>query len=76
MQRRSFIGATGAAAAALAAPKLRAQEWPSAPVRIIVGFPPGGGTDALARVLAQKLGAIWGQQATGRGRCQLFARTG
>ena len=62
MQRRCFIGATGAAAATLAAPTLRAQEWPSAQVRIIVGFPPGGGTDALARVLAQKLAAIWGQQ--------------
>lgn len=33
---------------------------PKGPVRIIVGFPPGGGTDALARVLAQKLEAIWG----------------
>ena len=62
MQRRCFIGATGAAAATLATPTLRAQEWPSAQVRIIVGFPPGGGTDALARVLAQKLAAIWGQQ--------------
>jgi tripartite-type tricarboxylate transporter receptor subunit TctC len=31
-------------------------------VRIIVGFPPGGGTDALARVVAQKLSAMWGHQ--------------
>ncbi len=63
MQRRSFIRATGAAAvAALGAPQLRAQEWPNAPVRIVVGFPPGGGTDALARVVAQKLTAIWNQQ--------------
>ena len=66
MQRRSFLGAGGACAAtvaaSLAAPGLRAQEWPGAPVRIVVGFPPGGGTDALARVLAQKLTAMWGQQ--------------
>ena len=62
MQRRSFIGAGGALAAGLAAPALQAQEWPSAPVRIVVGFPPGGGTDALARVVAQKLTAMWGQQ--------------
>ena len=62
MQRRSFIGAGGALAAGLAAPALQAQEWPSAPVRIVVGFPPGGGTDALARVVAQKLTALWGQQ--------------
>jgi hypothetical protein len=31
-------------------------------VRIIVGFPPGGGTDALARVIGQKLGVMWNQQ--------------
>ena len=59
MQRRTFVGA---AAAALAAPAVRAQQWPTAPVRIVVGFPPGGGTDALARVVAQKLTALWGQQ--------------
>ena len=62
MQRRSFIGASGALAATLVAPALQAQEWPSGPVRIIVGFPPGGGTDALARVVAQKLTAMWNQQ--------------
>jgi tripartite-type tricarboxylate transporter receptor subunit TctC len=62
MQRRSFIQAGSAAAASWAAPALRAQEWPSGPVRIVVGFPPGGGTDALARVLAQKLTAMWNQQ--------------
>ena len=62
MHRRIFINAGGAIAAGLAAPALQAQEWPSAPVRIVVGFPPGGGTDALARVVAQKLTALWGQQ--------------
>jgi len=62
MQRRSFIRATGAAAAALAMPAVQAQQWPYGPVRILVGFPPGGGTDALARVVGQKLGVMWGQQ--------------
>jgi tripartite-type tricarboxylate transporter receptor subunit TctC len=38
---------------------LRAQTLPSGSVRIIVGFPPGGGTDALARVLGQKLAVMW-----------------
>ena len=62
MQRRTLIQAAGAALATLAAPRLLAQQWPTAPVRIIVGFPPGGGTDALARVVAAKLTALWGQQ--------------
>lgn len=62
MKRRSLIQAVGAAAATLGAPSLFAQQdWPSGPVRIVVGFPPGGGTDALARVVAQKLTAMWGQ---------------
>ena len=57
MKRRTLIAAT---AATLAAPLVRAQSLPKGPVRIIVGFPPGGGTDALARVVAQKLQALWG----------------
>jgi tripartite-type tricarboxylate transporter receptor subunit TctC len=60
MQRRILVQA---GAAALAAPAVWAQPaWPNGPVRIIVGFPPGGGTDALARVVGQKLSAMWGQQ--------------
>ena len=62
MQRRSFIQSLGAGAAVLGAPHVFAQTWPNGPVRIVVGFPPGGGTDALARVVAQKLTAMWGQQ--------------
>ena len=59
MQRRTFLQASSAAAATLAAPMIKAQTLPSGPIRIIVGFPPGGGTDALARVVAQKLSTMW-----------------
>ncbi|MBY0408932.1 MAG: tripartite tricarboxylate transporter substrate binding protein [Burkholderiaceae bacterium] len=61
MKRRSLIQSAGAAVAMLGAPRLFAQEWPSGPVRIVVGFPPGGGTDALARVVAVKLSVMWKQ---------------
>ena len=38
-----------------------AQDFPTKPVHVIVPFPPGGGTDALARIMAPYLGRIWGQ---------------
>ena len=36
--------------------------WPDKPVKLIVGFPPGGGSDAVARVIAINLSQMWGQQ--------------
>lgn len=62
MQRRTFTSAVLGTAATLAAPMLRAQTLPAGPVRIIVGFAPGGGTDILARVIGQKLGEMWKTQ--------------
>lgn len=59
MKRRTFVTATAATAATLAAPMIKAQTLPSGPVRIIVGFPPGGGTDVLARIVGQKLQTLW-----------------
>jgi tripartite-type tricarboxylate transporter receptor subunit TctC len=40
------------------------QSFPARPVRIVVPFPPGGGADALARLMAPKLAEIWKEQVT------------
>ena len=57
MQRRTF---TAGIAASLAVPSVSAQvSLPNGPIRIIVGFAPGGGTDILARVIGQKLAEMW-----------------
>ena len=59
MQRRTVLTAAAAGATLVASPWLRAQNLPTGPIRIVVGFPPGGGTDALARVVGQKLSVMW-----------------
>src|SRR5689334_1181570 len=60
--RRQFLR-NGAGAILLAAGGAFAQaRFPVRPVRIIVPFPPGQAADTAARMLAQKLTAIWGQQ--------------
>ena len=51
----------GAVAALLLAGAAWAQSYPSKPVRIVVHFPAGGSTDAVARILAQPLSAALGQ---------------
>jgi tripartite-type tricarboxylate transporter receptor subunit TctC len=39
-----------------------AQDWPSKPIRFIVPYPPGGGTDVIARIVQSRLGDALGQQ--------------
>jgi len=62
MKRRDLLAAVGAAGLAGVAPAARAQAYPTKPITVIVPFAAGGPTDALARVLCQKMSEILGQQ--------------
>ncbi len=62
MDRRRFM--LGGGALAMGVPSIAtAQEapWPSRPFRVIVAFPPGSGTDSLARFYGERLGRVFGQ---------------
>jgi tripartite-type tricarboxylate transporter receptor subunit TctC len=62
LHRRQFLHLAGGAAALPAlSPMARAQAYPSRPVRIILGFPPGGPSDVLARIIGQWLSDHLGQ---------------
>ncbi len=63
IHRRELLLGAGAAAALPALPRVAmAQAYPARPVRIIVGYAAGGGTDITARVIAQWLSERLGQQ--------------
>jgi tripartite-type tricarboxylate transporter receptor subunit TctC len=62
LPRRRFLHlAAGAAALPTVSRFARAQSYPSRPVRIVVGFPPGGPADILARLIGQSLSERLGQ---------------
>src|SRR5258708_30616351 len=60
--RRRFLHLAGGTLPLPALPRLaRAQAYPSRPVRIMVGYPPGGSTDVMARLIGQQLSERLGQ---------------
>jgi len=64
MQRRTLLSALAAAGATTAAPWALAQQaaWPDQPLRWVVPYPAGGGTDVLARTVAEAMRQTLGQQ--------------
>jgi tripartite-type tricarboxylate transporter receptor subunit TctC len=63
--RRNLLAGTATAALVsglTARAQTRGEAWPSRNVRLIVPFPPGGGTDAVGRILFTRLAEVWGQQ--------------
>src|SRR4029450_3897889 len=69
LPRRNLLHlAAGAAALPAVSRFARAQAYPSRPVRIIVGVPPGGGIDIVARLIGQWLSERLGQQFIVRSR--------
>jgi tripartite-type tricarboxylate transporter receptor subunit TctC len=63
MQRRTLVKALAAVpGASLMSAPARAQAYPSKPIRVIVPFTPGGSTDTSARIIAEALSRLFGQQ--------------
>jgi tripartite-type tricarboxylate transporter receptor subunit TctC len=73
MTRATFVFV--ALALSLASGIATAQNYPVKPIRIVVPYPPGGGTDVVARTIAQKMNEMLGQPAVMDNRAGANGRT-
>jgi len=62
MQNLARIAAIVLAAVTMVATVAVAQSWPTKQIKLINGFPPGGGADMLARLVGERLTGALGQQ--------------
>src|SRR5258708_33321965 len=63
LDRRRLIGLAGASALVPFASRTAfAQGWPNRIVKFVVPFTPGGGIDAIGRIIGARLSEMWGQQ--------------
>jgi len=62
ISRRRALGLIGTGVSTFAVSRAWAADYPSRPVRFLVGYPPGGATDILARLIGQRLSEKLGQQ--------------
>jgi tripartite-type tricarboxylate transporter receptor subunit TctC len=62
MQCLALVGLTLALTAIAAVPQGRAQDYPTRPIHLIIGFPPGSAADITARVVGDSMGRTLGQQ--------------
>jgi tripartite-type tricarboxylate transporter receptor subunit TctC len=64
IKRRTLIGAAGASllAAPALGPAFGQGAYPNKPLKMVVPYPPGGGTDGLGRITAERLAEKLGQQ--------------
>jgi tripartite-type tricarboxylate transporter receptor subunit TctC len=76
MMRRSIVGAVAALGLAAASQLCSAQDYPSRPVRVVVPFAAGGGTDLVGRIVAQELSKRLGQQFFIENKAGAAAQTG
>lgn len=62
LTRRDLLAAGAAAAAALSPGVVGAQDWPTRPISLVIGFAAGSSTDVASRIVAEQVGTILGQR--------------